>query len=129
MTKRITKSVQRHGYVRAWGGAVLVIFVVFHILHLSQGVVGFEPGQFKSLIVYQNVVAAFSVWPVTVFYIVAMAALCLHLGHGIWSLLQTLGFSTVRNASALKLFSRAVAVVVFLGFISVPVAVMTGWVS
>ena len=112
-----------------WGGALLVVFVVFHILHLSQGVVGFEPGQFRYLIVYQNVVAAFSVWPVTVFYIVAMAALCLHLSHGIWSLLQTLGFSTVRNASALKLFSRMVAVVVFLGFISVPVAVMTGWVS
>ena len=112
-----------------WGGALLVIFVVFHLLHLSQGALGFRAGEFRSLMVYQNVLAAFSVWPVTVFYSVAMAALCLHLSHGIWSLLQTLGFSTVRNASALKLFSRAVAVVVFLGFISVPVAVMTGWVS
>jgi succinate dehydrogenase / fumarate reductase cytochrome b subunit len=75
------------------------------------------------------VVAAFSVWPVTVFYVVAMVALYFHLDHGIWSLLQTLGFSTVRNAAALKRLSKVVAILVFLGFISVPVAVMTGWVS
>ena len=112
-----------------WGGALLAIFLVFHLLHLTGGVVGFREGEFRHLMVYQNVVAAFSIWPVAVLYIVAMAVLCLHLGHGIWSLLQTLGWSTVRNAAGLKLFSRVVAVLVFLGFISVPVAVMTGWVS
>jgi succinate dehydrogenase cytochrome b subunit len=110
-----------------WGGLILAVFVVFHLLHLTGGVVGFEPGQFKHLAVYQNVVAAFSVWPVTLFYIVAMGALCLHLDHGIWSMLQTLGWSTARNAAALKILSRIIAIVVFVGFTSVPVAVMAGW--
>jgi succinate dehydrogenase / fumarate reductase cytochrome b subunit len=113
--------------VMRWGGLILAVFVVFHLLHLTGGVVGFEPGQFKHLAVYQNVVAAFSVWPVTLFYIVAMGALCLHLDHGIWSLLQTLGWSTARNAAALKILSRIIAIVVFGGFTSVPVAVMAGW--
>ena len=54
-------------------------------------------GQFRHLAVYQNVMAAFAVWPVALFYVVAMGALCLHLDHGIWSMLQTLGWNTARN--------------------------------
>jgi len=112
--------------VMRWGGVLLAAFVIFHLLHLTGGVVGFEAGQFTHLAVYQNVVAAFHVWPVTVFYIVAMVGLCLHLGHGIWSLLQTLGWSTVRNEAMLKMVSWIIAIVVFVGFASIPVAVITG---
>jgi succinate dehydrogenase / fumarate reductase cytochrome b subunit len=110
-----------------WGGVLLVVFIIFHLLHLTGGVVGFKAGQFKHLAVYQNVMAAFAVWPVALFYILAMGALCLHLSHGIWSMLQTLGWSNARNAATLKFLSRAIAIVVFLGFTSVPVAVMGGW--
>ena len=110
-----------------WGGVLLVAFVIFHLLHLTGGVVGFRAGQFNDLAVYQNVVAAFAVWPVALFYIVAMGVLCLHLDHGIWSMLQTLGWNTARNEAALKILSRVIAIVVFVGFSSVPVAVMVGW--
>jgi succinate dehydrogenase / fumarate reductase cytochrome b subunit len=110
-----------------WGGVLLVAFIVFHLLHFTGGVVGFGAGQFKDLAVYQNVVAGFAVWPIALFYIVAMGALCLHLDHGIWSMLQTLGWNTARNEATLQTISRVIAIVVFLGFTSVPVAVMTGW--
>src|SRR5246127_343028 len=62
-----------------WGGVLLVVFIIFHLLHLTAGAVGFHAGQFRHLAVYQNVRAAFAVWPVALFYIVAMGALCLHL--------------------------------------------------
>jgi len=110
-----------------WGGVLLAVFIMFHLLHLTGGIVGFKTGQFEHLAVYQNVVAAFHVWPVAIFYLVAMAALCLHLGHGIWSLLQTLGWSTVQNEAMLKMISWVIAIVVFVGFSSIPVAVMTGF--
>ncbi|HEY2469228.1 MAG TPA: succinate dehydrogenase cytochrome b subunit [Terracidiphilus sp.] len=110
-----------------WGGVLLVVFIIFHLLHLTGGVVGFKAGQFKHLAVYQNVIAGFSVWPVALFYIVAMGALSLHLSHGIWSMLQTLGWSNARNEASLKLLSRAIGIVVFVGFISAPVAVIAGW--
>jgi len=110
-----------------WGGVLLAAFIIFHLLHLTGGLVGFEPGQFKHLAAYQNVVAAFAVWPIAIFYIVAMGALCLHLDHGIWSMLQTLGWSNARNQATLKILSRAIAIVVFVGFSFVPVAVMAGW--
>jgi succinate dehydrogenase / fumarate reductase cytochrome b subunit len=111
-----------------WGGLLLAVFIIFHLLHFTGGVVGFQPGQFEHLMVYQNVIAGFSVWPIAVFYILAMCALCLHLDHGIWSLLQTLGCTTVQNTKSLRTFSRIVAIVIFIGFISVPISVLAGWV-
>jgi succinate dehydrogenase / fumarate reductase cytochrome b subunit len=110
-----------------WGGVVLLIFIVYHILHFTLGMVGFQPGEWQDLAVYRNVIAGFSLWPVSVFYIIAMAALCLHLDHGIWSAIQTLGWNTQRNQGTLKILSSLIAVVIFLGFISVPVSVMAGW--
>jgi succinate dehydrogenase / fumarate reductase, cytochrome b subunit len=113
--------------VMRWGGVLLIVFIIFHLLHLTAGAVGFHPGQFKHLAVYQNVVAAFALWPVALFYVVAMGALCLHLYHGIWSMLQTLGWSTARNQRQLKIAARVIAIVVFAGFSSVPVSVWAGW--
>jgi len=110
-----------------WSGVILALFVVYHLLHLTGGVVGFRPGEFRELSVYHNVVAGFSVWYVSLFYIVAMACLCLHLDHGIWSLLQTLGWNNARTTSTLRGLSRGVALAVFAGFISVPVSVLAGW--
>jgi succinate dehydrogenase/fumarate reductase cytochrome b subunit (b558 family) len=51
-----------------WGGILLVGFSIFHLLHLTAGAVGFRAGQFRHLAVYQNVTAAFAVWPVALFY-------------------------------------------------------------
>src|SRR6201997_4556505 len=110
-----------------WSGVILALFIVYHLLHLTAGAVGFHPGEFHHLSVYHNVVAGFSVWYVSLFYIVAMACLCLHLSHGIWSMLQTLGWNNARTTWALQALSRGVALVVFVGFISVPVAVLAGW--
>jgi len=138
---RMSRAARPHGYdtkesiattyaarTMRWSAVILVLFIVYHLLHLTGGVVGWEPGQFRELSVYHNVVAGFSVWYVSLFYVVAMACLCLHLDHGIWSLLQTLGWNNARTTSTLRALSRAVALAVFVGFISVPVAVLAGWV-
>ena len=68
--------------------------------------------------------AALAIWfPI----VIAMFALCLHLDHGIWSALQTLGWTTRGNTRGLRTLSRIIALIVFLGFTSVPVAVLAGW--
>ena len=138
---RMSRAARPHGYdtkdsiattyaarTMRWSAVILVLFVVYHLLHLTGGVVGFRPGEFRDLSVYHNVVAGFAVWYVSLFYIVAMACLCLHLDHGVWSLLQTLGWNNARTTSTFRTLSRGVALAVFLGFISVPVSVLTGWV-
>jgi succinate dehydrogenase / fumarate reductase, cytochrome b subunit len=109
-----------------WGGAILLLFVVYHLLHFTFGVVGYAPGQYRSLSVYRNVVTGFQVWYVSAFYIIAMVALGLHMYHGVWSMFQTLGMN---NAGADR-FYRALATIaslaVVLGNISVPLAVLAG---
>lgn len=111
-----------------WSGVALFVFVILHLFHFTAGAIGFEPGQFEHLMVYQNVVAGFSLWYVSVLYIIAMAFLALHLAHGIWSAFQTLGWNNARNQRSLQIFSKLLALLIFLGFSSVPVAVMLGWV-
>ena len=94
--------------------------------HFTFGAVGYAPGQYRPMSVYRNVVIGFSVWYVSAFYVAAMVALGLHMYHGVWSMLQTPGLN---NAGANRLY-RALATVsslmVALGNISVPVAVLTG---
>jgi len=108
-----------------WGGLLLLVFVVFHLLHFTTGTLlpSFRPGD-----VYANVVTGFHVWPVAVFYLVAMAALGLHLYHGAWSSVRTLGLARP-NANPLHRSAAAVlAGVVAIGFALVPLAVLLGWV-
>jgi succinate dehydrogenase / fumarate reductase cytochrome b subunit len=111
-----------------WGGVLLAVFIVFHLFHFTGGMVGFEPGQFEHLMVYQNVVAGFQNVPIALFYILAMGALCLHLDHGIWSMLQTLGWVNQDNTKSLRTISRVVALIIFAGFVAVPISVLAGWV-
>src|SRR5262249_57922918 len=68
-----------------WGGVIILLFVIYHLLHLTWGTVhpDFRPGD-----VYHNVVAGFRVWWVAVFYIAAQVALGFHLYHGLLSLVQ-----------------------------------------
>jgi len=109
-----------------WGGIILGLFVVWHLLDLTTLTVNehAEPGH-----PYANVVATFSTWYGDVVYIVAMLALGLHIRHGFWSAAQTLGAGRARRDRTLKAAANALALVLTLGFISVPVGVMTGLVG
>jgi succinate dehydrogenase / fumarate reductase cytochrome b subunit len=109
-----------------WGGVILALFIVWHLLDFTTLTVNTraEPGH-----PYQNVVATFSTWYGDVIYIVAMLALGLHVRHGFWSAAQTLGAGRARTDRLLKATADALALLLTLGFISVPVGVMTGLVS
>ncbi len=106
-----------------WGGILIGIFVVLHILHLTTGNLhpNFVPGD-----AYNNLVLGFQWVPVPILYIVVMAAICLHLYHGVWSALQTLGINHPRYNRCRRPLAMIVAAVVFIGFISVPVGVLAG---
>ncbi|MFF4873166.1 succinate dehydrogenase cytochrome b subunit [Streptomyces sp. NPDC090109] len=110
-----------------WGGIILALFIVWHVLDLTTGTVhtgGFEEGK-----PYQNVVDTFSTWYGNVIYLVAMLAVGLHVRHGFWSAAQTLGVGNARRERLLRALANGLAIVLTAGFVSVPVAVMTGVVS
>jgi succinate dehydrogenase / fumarate reductase cytochrome b subunit len=102
-------------------GPIIAAFVVYHLMQFTFGVGGTRYARFDA---YQNVIDGFRVLPVSAFYILAMALLCLHLRHGLWSLLQTLGFYHPRYLQRVKTASFAVALLIFVGFVSIPLAVV-----
>ncbi len=106
-----------------WSGPLLALFILYHLAHLTLGIAGqgFRAGE-----VYDNVVLGFSNPFVSAFYILAMLALGLHMYHGFWSLLQSLGLSHARWNTLRRTVSTLLAVVVVAGNISIPVAVMAG---
>ena len=111
-----------------WGGVLIALFVVYHLFHFTWGPAWAHP-DFVPGDVYHNVVAGFSVLPVSLFYIVAQAALALHLYHGLWSLFQSLGWNHPRVKPWRRPFAQAFAALIFLGNVSFPIAVLTGWVG
>ena len=116
-----------------WGGVLLLVFIVFHILHFTTGTVfpyastpdARHPG-FSHTDVYGNVVSAFRNPWVVAFYVVSMLFLLLHLFHGAWSSLRTLGLSKPSRHPLHRRVSTALALIVWLGFTVIPVAVFLG---
>lgn len=106
-----------------WSGPILFAFIVYHLLHFT---VGSAHPKFVDGEVYRNVVLGFQQVPVSTIYIVAMVLLCMHLYHGAWSMFQSIGISHPRYTPMLKTFAATMAVVVAVGNISIPVAVLAG---
>ena len=110
-----------------WSGVILLLFIVYHLLHFTVGVHAVHP-QFVPGDAYHNFVTGFQNPLVSGFYILAMLALGLHLYHGAWSFMQTLGLSHPRYDHLRYAFAALVTLVILAGNISFPVAVLTGYV-
>jgi len=106
-----------------WGGVLLLVFIVFHILHMTLGTV--HP-QFTHLDPYNNVRIGLANPAAAAFYILAMAALGLHLFHGTWAAVRTLGAARPAAQPLKRRLALVLAIVVAGGFIAIPVASMAG---
>ena len=105
------------------GAILVVVFVLYHLLDLTFGVanprgIGGDP--------YGNVVADFHQPVVTIFYAVSLIVLGLHIRHGVWSALATLGRSNGRREKTINAFAVTFAVILIAGFLAVPFGVVTG---
>jgi succinate dehydrogenase / fumarate reductase cytochrome b subunit len=109
-----------------WSGVILLLFIVYHLLHLTTGTV--HPS-FVHGAVTHNFVTGFQVPWVTAFYVLAMVCLGLHMYHGVWSMLQTVGLNHPRYNQLRHAFAALVTAIVVIGNISMPVAVLAGLVK
>ena len=108
-----------------WGGVILAGFLVFHLLQftvkatLVKGTADLTP--------YKLVVAEFNVWWLVLAYGLWLVAVCMHVRHGVWSAFTTLGANTSPKARAvLNGCAWVVAILLYIGFMIMPVAVLTG---
>jgi succinate dehydrogenase / fumarate reductase cytochrome b subunit len=109
-----------------WGGALILVFLVYHILHFTTGSV--HP-DFVELNPHHNVSTGFRDPLVALFYLVAMVAVGLHLYHGIWSSGRSLGMSPPSPRPLHRRLALVLAVFVWLGFTAIVVAVVLGIVA
>jgi succinate dehydrogenase / fumarate reductase, cytochrome b subunit len=111
-----------------WGGVIVALFIVYHILDLTTGTLN-PNGVYGD--VYANLVADFAPqrWYVTAFYVLSILALTLHLRHGLWSALQSLGRTRSGNLVALKTTANVVAIALAVGFLAVPLSITFGLVG
>jgi succinate dehydrogenase / fumarate reductase cytochrome b subunit len=104
-------------------GPLLLAFIIYHILHMTTGTVhpDFHEGE-----VYHNLVTGFGLVN-AVIYLAAMVMLGLHLWHGVWSMFQTLGLPEDRYRSLGRRFATVFTLIVTLGFATVPLAILIGY--
>jgi succinate dehydrogenase / fumarate reductase, cytochrome b subunit len=111
-----------------WSGPIVLAFIIFHLLHLTAGYI--HPGAaYIEGDVYHNVVSGFQVWWVSLSYVVAISLLGLHLRHGLWSMFQSLGIHQPQHTKRLQTAAAVIAILIVLGYISIPISVLLGLVK
>lgn len=117
-------------------GLIVAAFIIYHLLHYTAQVpaINLTGKDFLTLHdeqgrhdVYTMVILGFQQPLVSGFYILAMGLLSLHLSHGLGAMFQSLGLKTHYWAATIDNFARIVAWVIFLGYVSIPIAVLCGF--
>jgi succinate dehydrogenase / fumarate reductase cytochrome b subunit len=111
-----------------WGGVLLLVFIVLHVLHFTvRAFPGYDATEpLGGVDVYANLLRAFHnpLW--TLFYVVSMVFLGLHLYHGFWSSFRTLGAAKPSRAPMHRTAALVIALVIWAGFTVVPLGVFFG---
>ena len=130
--KTAAKGAMRSTFMR-WGGVFLLLFLVFHLIEFTIAKVSVN-GAFTAAQLDGStgklVIASFQLWWVVLIYVLAMAALFLHLFHGVWSGAQTLGWAnTAATRTLWHTIAHTIAGIVVLGFVIPPLAILVGLVK
>ena len=126
-----TVQAPKSSLIMIWSGLTILAFIIFHLLHFTvkagtdyASLMQVMPDGSERHDAWKMVIVGFSNPFVVIFYVIAMTLLCSHLSHGVASIFQTLGLRTKKTAGPITLLSKAYAVVIYLGFISIPLAIL-----
>ncbi|MBN8866017.1 MAG: succinate dehydrogenase cytochrome b subunit [Solirubrobacterales bacterium] len=119
--RRIGRSIESIAMLGT--GSLLLAFIVFHILQFTTLTIDITPLEHGD--VYANLYYAFQKWYFVVIYLAALILVGMHLRHGAWSLLQTLGLDSPSRNAKLRHGATALVLVIVLGFASVPILFFT----
>ncbi|MEA4944295.1 MAG: succinate dehydrogenase cytochrome b subunit [Propionicimonas sp.] len=111
-----------------WGGIILLTGLIFHLLQFTvKATLVSAPYESTP---YNMVVLEFQNWWLVLGYAIWMVAVCMHIRHGFWSAFTTLGANTSPKARVvLNGCAWVVAILLYIGFMMMPVAVLTGVLS
>ncbi|MFD2255400.1 succinate dehydrogenase cytochrome b subunit [Luteolibacter algae] len=130
-----TIQASKSSRIMIWSGSTILAFVIFHLLHFTVRVTyndaelvdPLDPERFDAYgMVIRGFEAGFLNFFVVLFYIIAMTLLCSHLSHGVGSIFQTLGLRSKKSRELIHKISVGFAIVIWAGFISIPLAIFFG---
>ncbi len=127
-----TIKASKSSRIMIWSGLTVLAFIVFHILHFTVRT-NSHLAEIARESPYEMVIAGFSggflQFLVVLFYVIAMTLLCSHISHGVASMFQTLGWRSKKSAGLIRNISNGYAAVIWIGFVSIPIAIFLGFVS
>jgi succinate dehydrogenase / fumarate reductase cytochrome b subunit len=110
-----------------WSGPIALLYIVYHLLHLTFGLTGSWMGyEHDHQNVYNNLVHSFQNPILVLVYVVANAAVGFHLFHGVWSAFQSLGASHPRYDRLRSMLAIGITAFVAGGNVAMPVAIFAG---
>lgn len=131
-----TIQASKSSRIMIWTGLTILFFVIYHLMHFTAHIGNsysdyVDPAYLVKTgeqrhDAWKMVIDGFRVWYVSLFYLIAVTVLCSHLGHGVASIFQTLGFNSKRSRGTIEIFSWGYTAVIWLGFVSIPIAILFG---
>lgn len=126
--RQATLQASKSSRIMILSGLTILAFVIFHILHYTVRIDA-NLAEIGATDPYGMVIVGFQSPIVVVFYVISMTLLCSHLTHGVASIFQTLGLRTKKTQGLIRQFSWAYSLLIWAGFISIPIAVLTGFLT
>lgn len=126
-TRRVVRANYASRTMRI-GGVVILLFVLYHLAHLTWGVPGIHNDYIRGD-AYHNLIVGFQSPLIAILYLLALVALGFHLWHGVWSMFQTLGLNNQSWDGAFRALAWTLAILVPVGFAAVPLGVMFGFLT
>ncbi len=111
-----------------WGGIIILAFVVFHLAHFTWLAIEIG-GDYQVLGPYERMVVSFQNWWLVLLYFIAVVLVGMHIRHGVWSAMATLGASKKRREFVINAIAIFIGLAVVVGFMLPPVAILAGIIS
>lgn len=131
--KQVSQYTTLSARTMALSGLVVLGFIIFHLLHFTFRVT--HPDISNAIDsnghrdVFKMVVLSFQQPLIALTYIASLTLLFWHLSHGFWSLLQSLGILNERTLEPARKFGFLAALVIYIGYISIPLSCFFGLVK
>ena len=129
-----TIQASKSSRIMIWTGLTILAFIIFHLLHFTVRVSYNDVDFIDPVYMQATGVERFDAWSmvikgftnplVALFYVIAMTLLCSHLSHGVGAIFQTLGLRSAKSAPMITLISKGYALIIWLGFISIPISIL-----
>ncbi len=120
------------GRNQIWTGVIVAVFLIYHLLQFTFQVTNpavaadTHPDALGRPDIFMMVVQSFRQIGISGVYVVSLAALGLHLLHGIQSSFQTWGMNNERTLPVIEKTGNVVSVLLFVWYCAIPIAIFAG---